>query len=82
MKENQSYKEDDFKYKSFSLDEKELKAVGDYFEYEFKQSETFMNCMYDLNGNLLAAQIVEESTWDLVPDEVKELFGEDAECLK
>ena len=31
--------------------------------------------MYDLNGNLLAAQINENSTWDLMPDEVEKLFG-------
>jgi hypothetical protein len=31
--------------------------------------------MYDLKGNLLAAQINENSTWDLMPEEVEKLFG-------
>lgn len=82
MKEVQSYKEDDFKYKSFELTDQELKTVSDYLNHKFKSGKTFMNCMYDLNGNLLAAQVNEESTWDLTAEEVKELFGSDAECLK
>ena len=75
MKEVQSYKEDDFKYKSFEIMDQELKAVSDYINHKFKSGKTFMNCMYDLNGNLLAAQINEESTWDLMPEEVEKLFG-------
>ena len=82
MKETQNYKEDDFKYKSFELTDQELETVSDYLNYKFKSGKTFMNCMYDLNGNLLAAQVNEESTWDLTPKEVKELFDIDAECLK
>ena len=82
MKEVQNYKEDDFKYKSFEIMDQELKVVSDYFNHKFKSGKTFMNCMYDLNGNLLAAQVNEEFTWDLTAEEVKELFGSDAECLK
>ena len=78
MKEIQNYKEDDFKYKSFELTDQELKTVSEYFDYEFNKAETSLNCMYDLNGNLLAAQVNEESTWDLSSEEFKELFGNKA----
>ena len=78
MKEIQNYKEDDFKYKSFELTDQELKTVSEYFDYEFNKVETSLNCMYDLNGNLLAAQVNEESTWDLSSEEFKELFGSKA----
>ena len=74
MKEVQYYKENDFNYKSFDLTEKEIKAVSEYYEHDFKKGETFLNCMYDLKGNLMAAQVNEDSTWDLSPEEVNELF--------
>jgi hypothetical protein len=75
MKMNQNYKEYDMEYKGFDLSETEIKTVSDYFGYEFNPKETHLLCMYDLNGNLLVAQINEESTWDLMPDEVEKIFG-------
>lgn len=75
MKENESYKENDLAFKGFDLTKKEIKVVSEYFDYEFNAEETHLFCMYDLKGNLLAAQVNEESTWDLTPDEVEELFG-------
>lgn len=75
MKENESYKENDLAFKGFDLTKKEIKTVSEYFGYEFNADETHLFCMYDLKGNLLAAQVNEESTWDLTPEEFSELFG-------
>lgn len=75
MKMNENYKEYDREYKGFDLTKEEIKVVSEYFDYKFKQNETHLFCMYDLDGNLLAAQINENSTWDLMPDEVEKLFG-------
>ena len=75
MKMNENYKENDMEFKGFDLTEKEIKVVSDYFDYEFKEKETHLFCMYDLKGNLIAAQVNEDDTWDLTPDEVTELFG-------
>ena len=75
MKMNENYKEYDREYKGFDLNKEEIKVVSEYFGYKFKTNKTHLFCMYDLNGNLLAAQINENSTWDLMPDEVEKLFG-------
>lgn len=75
MKMNENYKENDMEFKGFDLTEKEIKVVSDYFDYEFKEKETHLFCMYDLKGNLIAAQVNEDDTWDLTPEEVSELFG-------
>ena len=75
MKMNESYRENDLQFKGFDLTKKEIKIVSEYFGYKFKQNETHIFAMYDLKGNLLAAQVNEESTWDLTPDEVEKLFG-------
>lgn len=75
MKMNENYKENDMEFKGFDLTESEIKIVSDYFEHEFNAKETHLFCMYDLNGNLLAAQVNEDDTWDLTPEEVTELFG-------
>ena len=75
MKMNENYKENDMEFKGFDLTEKEIKVVSDYFDYEFKAKETHLFCMYDLKGNLIAAQVNEDDTWDLTPEEVSELFG-------
>ena len=75
MKMNENYKENDMEVKGFDLTEKEIKVVSDYFDYEFKEKETHLFCMYDLKGNLIAAQVNEDDTWDLTPEEVSKLFG-------
>ena len=75
MKMNENYKENDMEFKGFDLTEKEIKVVSDYFDYEFNAKETHLFCMYDLKGNLIAAQVNEDDTWDLTPEEVTELFG-------
>ena len=75
MKMNENYKENDMEFKGFDLTEKEIKVVSDYFDYEFKEKETHLFCMYDLKGNLIAAQVNENDTWDLTPEEVTEMFG-------
>ena len=75
MKMNENYRENDLEYKGFDLTEKEVKTVSEYIDYELNAKETHLYCMYDLNGNLLAAQVNENSTWDLSPEEVKKLFG-------
>ena len=72
---NENYKENDMEFKGFDLTEKEIKVVSDYFDYKFNAKETHLFCMYDLKGNLIAAQVNEDYTWDLTPDEVTELFG-------
>lgn len=75
MKMNENYKENDMEFKGFDLTEKEIKVVSEYFDYEFKEKETNLFCMYDLKGNLIAAQVNEDDTWDLTPEEVLKLFG-------
>lgn len=75
MKMKQSFKEYDMAYKAFDLSEKEVKVLSEYFGYEFKSKETHLCCVYDLKGNLLTAQVNENCTWDLSPEEVDELFG-------
>ena len=75
MKMNENYKEYDLEYKGFDLTEKEIKIVSEYFGYEFNAKETHLFCMYDLRGNLLAVQINENSTWDLMSEEVEKLLG-------
>lgn len=72
---NENYKEYDMEYKGFDLSKDEIKIVSEYFGYEFKAKETHLFCMYDQKGKLLAAQVNENETWDLTPDEVTELFG-------
>ena len=72
---NENYKENDMEFKGFDLTENEIKVVSEYFEYEFNEKETHLFCMYDQKGKLLAAQVNENETWDLTPDEVTELFG-------
>ena len=75
MKMNENYKEYDMAYRGFDLSENEIKIVSEYFGYKFDVKKTHLFCMYDLNGNLLAAQVNENSTWDLSSDEIAELFG-------
>lgn len=75
MKMNENYKEYDMEYKGFDLSKDEIKIVSEYFGYEFNEKETHLFCMYDQKGKLLAAQVNENETWDLTPDEVTELFG-------
>ena len=75
MKEIESYKEDDFRYKDFEPDEKELKKLSKYFDYKFKAGKTHLLVMYGFMGDLVAAQVQEDFTWDLSPDEFNKLFN-------
>ena len=75
MTEVESYKEDDFKYRDFKLNEKELKILSEYFEHKFKVDGTHLLVMYGFMGDMVVAQVQEDFTWDLTPDEVEKLFG-------
>ena len=75
MKEVDSYKEDDFRYKDFELNENEIKIISDYFEHKFKAAETHLLCMYSFMGDLVMAQVQEDFTWDLSLEEYKKLFN-------
>lgn len=75
MTMNENYRENDMEFKGFDLTEKEIKIVSEYFGYQFNPKKTHLFCMYDLKGNLFAAQVNEDDTWDLTPEEVVKLFG-------
>lgn len=75
MKEIESYKEDDFRYKDFEVDQEETKILSDYFNHNFKTAETHLLCMYSFMGDLVLVQVQEDFTWDLTPKEFEKLFG-------
>ena len=75
MKEIDSYKEDDYRYKDYELDKKEIKKLSNYFNHQFKASETRLLIIYSFMGDFVAAQVQEDSTWDLSPEEYKKLFN-------
>ena len=79
MKELESYREDDFRYKDFELNENEIQIISDYFEHKFKAAETHLLCMYSFMGDLVMAQVQEDYTWDLTPGEFEKLFGKKAD---
>jgi DNA-binding MarR family transcriptional regulator len=74
MKEIDSYKEDDFRYKEYELNEKELKKISDYTNYQFKASKTRLLIIYSFMGDIVAAQIQENIIKDFSPEEIKKLF--------
>lgn len=76
MKEIYSYKEDDFRYKEYELNEKELKKISDYTNYQFKSSKTRLLIIYSFMGDMVAAQVQEDIVKDLSPEEIKKLFKE------
>ena len=78
MKEIESYKEDDYRYKDFELDKKEIKKLSEYFDYKFNADETHLLVMYGFMGDLIAAQVQENYTWDLTPEEFEKLFSKAA----
>lgn len=75
MKERNSYKEDDFRYREYELNEKELKKVSDYTNYQFKSSKTRLLIIYSFMGDIVAAQVQENIIKDFSPEEIKKLFG-------
>ena len=75
MKEIYSFKEDDRKYKKFSLTKKEIALLSEYLDYKFPGSVELF-CFYDYKNNFLAAQIHEDSKiWELTPEEIKKIFN-------
>ena len=74
MIEMESYREDDFRYKDFKLDENELKKLSEYLGHKLKADETRLLCMYSFMGDLVIAQVQEDLTWDLTPGEFEKLF--------
>ncbi len=74
MKEVDSYKEDDFRYKDFKLEENELKKLSDYFNHNFKAAETRLLCIYNFMGDFVTAQVQEDLTYDLTPGEFEKIF--------
>ena len=75
MKEIESYREDDFRYKDFEVNDEEVKILSDYFEHKFKIKETHLLCMFSFMGDLVMVQVQEDFTWDLTPGEFEKLFG-------
>ena len=74
MKINYCFNEDDRKYKSFSLNKKELAAASEYFNHNYEAENTELFCMYDNKNNFLAARLTEKKSNELTPEEIKKLF--------
>lgn len=75
MKEINAFNEDDFRYKEYELNEKELKKISDYTNYQFKLSKTRLLIIYSFMGDMVAAQVQENIIKDFSPEEIKKLFG-------
>lgn len=75
MKEINAFNEDDFRYKEYELNEKELKKISDYTNYQFKSSKTRLLIIYSFMGDMVAAQVQENIIKDFSPEEIKKLFG-------
>ena len=75
MKEIDSYKEDDFRYREYELNEKELKKVSNYTNYQFKSSKTRLLIIYSFMGDMVTAQVQENIIKDFSPEEIKKIFG-------
>lgn len=75
MKHKYSFKEDDRRYSSFTLNKKEIALVSEYFNHNFTPENTKFYCIYDYKFNLLAVQVVGDKVYELQPEEAIKLFG-------
>lgn len=75
MKLNYSFKEDDRRYSSFTLNKNEIALISEYFNQTFTPENTHFYCIYDYKFNLLAVQVVGDKVYELQPEEAIKLFG-------
>ena len=75
MKLNYSFREDDRRYSSFSLNKKEIAAISEYFNHKYEPENTELFCMFDYQGNLITARVTEKKDNEITPEEAIKLFG-------